>query len=106
MKYYTLATLTVTDRAWTRDYVRDVTPMVERHGGRYLARTNQFERLEGEGDSPHLALLIEWPSREAALQFYESEAYRPYRTARLQGAQNEFYLVAGEDVNQVARIEQ
>jgi uncharacterized protein (DUF1330 family) len=46
----------------------------------------------------------EWPSKEAAVSFYESEAYRPYRQNRLSGAKNEFLLVAGEDVTKTANI--
>jgi uncharacterized protein (DUF1330 family) len=104
MRYYAVAQLDVTDPAWVRDYVAHVTPMVERHGGRYLARTATVERLEGERDVPQLVLLIEWPSREAAESFYDSEEYAPFRAARIRGARNEFLLVAGDDVNGVARI--
>ena len=47
---------------------------------------------------------IEWPSKEVALAFYDSEEYRPYRQSRLAGAKNEFLLVAGEDVTNTAHI--
>jgi uncharacterized protein (DUF1330 family) len=104
VKYYSVAELTVTDRGWVRDYVAQVTPMVERHGGRYLARTTNIERLEGERPPMDVVLLIEWPSKEAARQFYASEEYRPFRERRRAGADNEFLLVAGEDVNGVATI--
>jgi len=104
VKYYAVAELDVTDPAWVGDYVNDVTPMVERYGGRYLARTAQIEQLEGERTVPQVMLVIEWPSREAANDFYESEEYRAYREARRAGARNEFRLIAGEDVNGVARI--
>jgi len=104
MNYYAIAELEVTDPSWVRSYVADVTQMVERHGGRYLARTTTFEQLEGERTPLQLFLIIEWPSKEAAEAFYESEEYRPYREARRGGAKNEFFLVAGEDINAVARI--
>ena|SRR5579864_2164432 len=104
MKYYTLAELSVTERGWARDYVEHVTPMVERYGGRYLARTNAFEKMEGEREPPEVVLLIEWPDEQAAGAFYESEEYRPYRERRLAGSRGEFLLVAGADVNRVARI--
>ncbi len=105
MRYYAVARLDVTDPGWVREYVAEVTPMVERHGGRYLARTATIERVEGDRDAPQVVLLIEWPSREAARAFYDSEEYAPFRSARMRGARNEFLLVAGEDVNGVARIE-
>jgi len=104
MKYYAVADLTVTDRGWARDYVANVTPMVERYGGRYLARSAAFEKLEGQREAPQIMLLIEWPDEESALEFYESEEYRSYRERRRAGSRGEFLLVAGEDVNRVARI--
>jgi len=104
MRYYSVAELTVTERGWVRDYVAQVTPMVERYGGRYLARTTTFERIEGERPPKDVVLLIEWPSKEAAEAFYASEEYRPFRERRRAGADNEFLLVAGEDVNGLARI--
>ncbi len=104
MKYYAVAELDVTDPSWVRDYITNVTPMIERRGGRYLSRTSQIEQLEGERTPPPGFLLIEWPSREAAHEFYDSEEYRPYRDRRQAGARNEFFLIAGEDFSGVAQI--
>jgi uncharacterized protein (DUF1330 family) len=104
MKYYSVAEMRITDRAWVASYVQNVTPMVERYGGRYLARTSNIERWEGQREPLGTSLLIEWPSREAALAFYESDEYRPYREARMAGGINEFALIPGEDVAGVARI--
>ena len=44
--------------------------------------------------------IVEWPSKEAAERFYDSEEYQPYRQRRIDGAQNDFVLVAGEDINE------
>ena len=116
MKYYAIAEIDITDPSWVRDYVANVTAIVERQGGRYLARTGKIEHIESEGEGeaergegarkpPQALVLIEWPSKEVAEAFYESDEYRPYRESRRAGASNEFFLVAGEDVNGVARIE-
>jgi uncharacterized protein (DUF1330 family) len=104
MKHYAVAEIDVEDPSWVRDYVANVTGMVERHGGRYLARTAQIQKLEGDRTPPTAIVLIEWPSREAAEAFYESEEYRPYREHRKAGASNDFSLVAGEDMSNLARI--
>lgn len=97
MKCYTVAELEITDRTWVRDYVRHVTRMVGAAGGRYLARTSRFRKVEGTRPLPQVVLLIEWPSQEAALAFYESAEYRPYRHQRLEGAASEMLLVDGVD---------
>ena len=104
MKYYFVGELNVIDRGWAQDYIANVTPMVERYGGRFLARTNTIERLEGKRQNPHVILIIEWPSQESALAFYKSEEYQPFLKNRLAGSVGDLVLVAGEDINQVAGI--
>src|ERR1051325_5541824 len=98
MKYYCVAELNITERSWVPSYVENVTKLVERFNGRYLARTSNVEKLEGERMAPQILLIIEWPSRDAALAFYQSDEYAPYRQSRLDGAGNELLLVAGEDI--------
>jgi uncharacterized protein (DUF1330 family) len=104
MKCYAVAEVVVTDRSWVKDYIEKVTPMVEAHGGRYLARTSRMEKLEGDRPLPHTFLILEFPSREAARAFYDSAGYRPFREARLAGSSGDFLLVDGEDASRVARI--
>jgi len=106
MKHYSVAQLNVTAPGWAREYTTQVTPMVERRGGRYLARTGHVERIEGAREAPGVFLIIEWPSREVADEFYESEEYRPFREARLAGSSGEFFVVAGEDDSGVANVPQ
>jgi uncharacterized protein (DUF1330 family) len=104
MRYYCVAELNITDPGWVPAYVENVTKLVERSGGRYLARTSNIEKLEGERVPPQIFLIIEWPSRESALSFYESQEYRPYLESRVNGAGNELMLVAGEDITKAARM--
>ena len=103
MKYYLIAEIEITDQSWVAEYIKNVTGMVERRGGRYLARTPKVERIEGERKPTGIFVIVEWPSKEAAVAFYESEEYRPYRQNRIAGARNEFFLVAGEDVAKAAQ---
>jgi uncharacterized protein (DUF1330 family) len=98
MKYYAIVELEVTDQSWIPEYVKNVTKLVEQRGGRYLARTSTVEKVEGERKVPQMIVILEWPSKEIAKDFYDCEEYRPYRQSRIAGAKNEFVLVAGEDV--------
>jgi uncharacterized protein (DUF1330 family) len=104
MKYYAVAEIDITDLSWISAYVKNVTGMVERHGGRYLARTSHIEKIEGERKKPQIVVIVEWPSKEAAEALYNSDEYKPYLQMRKEGARNEFLLVAGEDINQAAQI--
>lgn len=104
MKYYAVAEIEVIDQSWIPAYVQNVTRLVERCGGRYLARTSKIEKLEGERKVPQIFLIIEWPSKDVAKAFYESDEYRPYLRSRIEGATNQFLLVAGEDMTKTAQM--
>jgi uncharacterized protein (DUF1330 family) len=104
MKYYCIAELEITDQGWIPDYVENVTQLIEERGGRYLARTTNIEKLEGERTAPHILLILEWPSKEAAIAFYESEEYKPYLRSRTEGARSELLLVAGEDITGASQL--
>ena len=97
MTYYAAVGLTPTEEAWIPGYIGAVGDLVAKHGGKYLARTASHERLEGEGKNPALMVLIEWPSREAAMAFYDDPDYAPHLQARLGGSDSDFFLVEGKD---------
>lgn len=104
MKYYCIVEVDTTDPGWVPAYVQNVTKLVEARGGRYLTRTSSLEKIEGARALPQILVILEWPSKESAMDFYASEDYRPYRTSRIAGAKNEFLLAAGEDIAGVAQI--
>jgi uncharacterized protein (DUF1330 family) len=104
MKYYSVAEIDVIDQQWVASYAQNVTGMVERRGGRYLARTSHAEKWEGERKLPQVFLLVEWPSREVAQLFYESDEYQSYLRDRLAGSHSEMVLLPGEDTARVAKI--
>jgi len=105
MKHYAVAELNITEPSWIPAYVKHTTPLVEQHGGRYLARTPHLEKIEGDRPPPQISLIIEWPSKEAAMAFYNSDAYKPHRESRRKGSTGEFLLVAGEDINGIAQMQ-
>jgi uncharacterized protein (DUF1330 family) len=65
MKYYSVAEIDMNDQGWARVYSKDVTRMVEQRGGRYLARTSEIEKLEGERKVPQIFLIIALAATEA-----------------------------------------
>lgn len=98
MKYYAIGNLDFISNEWLVEYLQKVTPMVERVGGRYLARSPSVEVIEGEGVAPQSVVLIEFPSKEAAEQFYYSDEYEPFKKSRQGGSRGQFLLVAGQDI--------
>ena len=97
MKYYAVVEFTVTNPEWLPEYGVEVTKMVEKWEGKYLARTSELEVIEGDIEPKTIAVIIEWPSKDAAISFYNSEEYKPFLDARLAGSKGTFMLVAGKD---------
>jgi uncharacterized protein (DUF1330 family) len=98
MKYYAVVQLNISNDSWMADYMPNVTTLVHKHGGKYLARTMTMQKIEGTGALPDAFVIIEWPSKAAAEAFYGDPDYQPYLQNRLAGSSSEFTLVAGEDI--------
>ncbi len=97
MAHYSVVQLTPIDDAWIPAYLAAVGPLVEKYGGRYLARTTDHERLETEGPTEALVVILEWPSKEAERAFLTDPGYAGHQAARLAGSTGVFLSVAGQD---------
>lgn len=80
---YMIVIAELTDRQRFLDrYARAVPALVEKCGGRYIIKGSGGEFLEGGWcDSPS-ALVSQWPSRAAALAFWNSPEYAQLRKLR------------------------
>ncbi len=97
MTHYSVVSVTPTSDTWIPAYLEAVGPLVEKHGGRYLARTASHERLEGNGPTPALQVLIEWPSKRAADNFYADPGYAAHKKARLGASESLWSSIEGKD---------
>ena len=97
MAHYSIISSTPVSEEWIPGYVASVGEIVSKYGGKYLARTANFERLEGKGEDPAAFVLIEWPDRDAAMAFMNDPEYRPFLEARLAGSKSHHFLIDGND---------
>lgn len=63
-------------------YIKNVRPIVERHGGRYLVRTERLAHLAGDW-RPDRVIMIRFPDRAALEACFASEEYRAIQDLRL-----------------------
>lgn len=75
MVVYMLAEIEVKDPETYAQYVAQARPLVERHGGRYLARTSRVLPVAGDW-RPERILLLEFDSLEKLQACFGSEEYR------------------------------
>ncbi|MFX0545413.1 DUF1330 domain-containing protein [Roseovarius sp. S1116L3] len=92
-KGYLIGHITVNDPQAYREYVERDTPILERHGGRFLVRGGQSEVPEGETYQRHV--VIEFPSYAAARNAYEDPAYQAVADIRRRTADSVIVLVEG-----------
>ncbi|MEO1518174.1 MAG: DUF1330 domain-containing protein [Bacteroidota bacterium] len=97
MAYYSVLDVTPTVDAWIPDYLPTANRLVAKHGGKYLARTASHEQVEGEVQQAGLRIILEWPSKEAAMAFMNDPEYAPHLKARTDGSVSHHYLIEGKD---------
>ncbi|WP_299473070.1 DUF1330 domain-containing protein [uncultured Roseibium sp.] len=97
MTYYSVLAVTPTSEDWIPDYIAPANKLVAQYGGKYLARTATHEQIEGTKDDAALRIVIEWPSREAAMNFMNDAEYAPHLKARTAGSNSFHFLIEGKD---------
>lgn len=102
MAYYTIANIRIIDFSWVPEYQAQVPPIIAEFGGEILLRTPVFDWVEGQelgGEEARVdaLLIVRWPSKQAADDFYQSELYKPWLKARLAGADTRLIGCEGGD---------
>lgn len=97
MTYYSVLEVTPTNGDWAAAYVAETGEIVRKHGGKYLARTANHQRLEGDGEAVALRIILEWQSKEGALAFMSDPDYLPHLQARTAGSISHHFLIEGTD---------
>jgi uncharacterized protein (DUF1330 family) len=94
MKAYVIATETINDEATFAKYRAEVPRTVEPFGGKFIVRGGNFTVLEGEWKHPRL-VIIEFPSRQAAEDWYRSADYQKVISLRLKSTVGNLVIVDG-----------
>lgn len=81
------------DEAEFETYAKLVAPTMEGHPIKPLAFYGKQETLEGEGNDG--AVIVEFPSKDAARAWYDSKTYRKVREHRFKAAKYNVTLVEG-----------
>ena len=94
MAGYVVAQITgVNDPAGFDEYRSKVLATVERYGGKYLVRAGEIRGSEGDWN-PTL-VVIEFPSTDKALEWYQSEEYRPLLDLRQRSVSTQAVIIEG-----------
>tara|TARA_B100000953_G_C17740395_1_gene332066 strand:- start:232 stop:522 length:291 start_codon:yes stop_codon:yes gene_type:complete len=91
---YVIAQLKVTNPENYKEYVNKVTEVVQKFGGEYLVRNGEYQCVEGETKFPRI-VVIKFPSYEKALEWYNSDEYKPVKQIRLNNSEGSNIIIKG-----------
>jgi uncharacterized protein (DUF1330 family) len=80
---------------YKNSYVAGLPDVLRKFGGRYLTRGGQTEMVEGKTKSR--AVILEFPSYQAAMNCYRSPEYAPLKVARKANADADILVIEGYD---------
>jgi uncharacterized protein (DUF1330 family) len=96
MTAYVIYQCDILDADRYAEYATRVPASIEASGGRYLVRGGESEALEGELPASR-TVVLEFPTRQAALDWYRGQEYTAIRRYRDGAARATMYVVDGVD---------
>ena len=82
----------ITDPEQFVEYAKRAPGLIAQFGGRYRSMRGEVEQLEGKPDNRKI-VVSEWPSMDAARNFWHSDDYRELMKLRDGAAEIDVYLV-------------
>jgi uncharacterized protein (DUF1330 family) len=92
-KGYWIAHVDVRDPERYKDYVSTAKTAFERFGAKFLARGGDYSVMEGNGRARNV--VIEFPSKQAAIDCYNSPEYQAAKAIRQTVADADMVIVDG-----------
>jgi uncharacterized protein (DUF1330 family) len=83
MKAYMIVRCVIHDREkFISGYGAQAAKLLEKYGGKYLIRSPGAIPLEGIEEDNNSVVISEWPSKERALEFWNSDEYQEIKKLR------------------------
>jgi uncharacterized protein (DUF1330 family) len=100
MPTYVVGDIHITDPDMFQAHVPRALATIARSGGRVIAGGGKMDLLEG-GPMPERVFIIEFPTSDAARQWYRSEDYREALETRLSASHGRVFLIEGAEISAV-----
>ena len=91
---YAIFNINVNNPENYKEYVEKVKPTAEKYGGEYIVRGGENTVVEGSWQHPR-TVVIKFPTYEKALEWYNSEEYKPIKQIRLDNAEGTNIIIRG-----------
>ena len=94
MSGYVIANIDVKNPEAYKEYIDKVKPIVEKFGGEYLVRNGEYKVIDGEWKYPR-TVIIKFPTYEKALEWYNSDLYKPVKELRQKNSEGNLIIIKG-----------
>lgn len=94
MSAYIVATVSISDPETYKQYTAKTPALIARHGGKFIARGNDVDTLEGDVFKDRM-VIIEFPSRQALQNWYNDPEYQEALLIRQSASQGRVLAVEG-----------
>jgi uncharacterized protein (DUF1330 family) len=91
---YMIARINVTDPEQYKNYIAATPAIIEKFGGKFIARGGETVTLEGERETRRIAV-VEFPALDNIREFYDSAEYKAAMKLREGAAELDILGVAG-----------
>ena len=100
MKAYMIVRAVIQDREkFVNGYGIEAGKLVEKYGGKYLVRAPGAIALEGIDAENNSVVISEWPSKESAQSFWNSDEYKKIKKLREGIAECYVLLIESNDLS-------
>jgi len=96
MAAYVVSMMSIRDAETYRKYTDRTPPIVEKYGGKFLARGGDVLTVEGDEYKDRMVIL-EFPSRQAILDWFEDPDYQEAREFRHASSEARILVIDGND---------
>ena len=91
---YAIFNINVTNPENYKHYIEQVVSVAKKFGAEYIIRGGENQVIEGTWQHPR-TVVMKFPSYEKALEWYNSEEYKPIKQIRLDNAETNGIIIKG-----------
>ena len=94
MPAYIIVQVNITNNVKYKEYLKQVSEIVEQYKGQYIVRGGKFTKMLGQWDYER-TVVIKFPTYEMAMDFYKSDKYAPVKKIREDNSEGNLIIIEG-----------
>ena len=94
MSAYLIAQINVENLENYKKYIEQVTPLAQKFKGEYIVRSGNYSIVQGQWPFQR-NVIIKFPSYKIALNFFNSEEYKPIKKIRENNSSGNIIIIEG-----------